>query len=182
MSCGDGSVTTRRDGTSSAPATGASSKPTPAREPSSSPTSSITPRPDASPWCTAHATHNTTGPTEWDHGSWVAAFLVLVTGVAQVGLGAAQAQLAPLTPSIPFAAVECALWNAGCLAVIVGTLLSNSLTVSIGGGLLVAALGMSTFAVRGTGGQRSLLLLYRALLIVLLVSIPIGTTLAWTRH
>lgn len=123
-----------------------------------------------------------TGPTEWEHGSWVAAFLVLVAGVAQVGLGAAQAQLAPITPSIGFAAVECALWNAGCLAVIVGTLLSNPLTVSIGGGLVVAALGMSTFAVRGTGGQRLLLLLYRALLIVLLVSIPIGTTLAWTRH
>lgn len=123
-----------------------------------------------------------TGPTEWDDGSWVAAFLVLVTGVAQVGLGAAQAQLVPITPSIGFAAVECALWNAGCLAVIVGTLLSNPLTVSIGGGLLVAALGMSTFAVRGTGGQRLLLVLYRALLIALLVSIPIGTTLAWTRH
>ncbi len=123
-----------------------------------------------------------TGPTEWDHGSWVAAFLVLVTGVAQIGLGTGQAQLAPVTPGIGFAAVECALWNAGCLAVIVGTLLSAPIAVSIGSALLVAALGMSTFAVRGTGGRRLLLVLYRALLIVLLVSIPIGTTLAWTRH
>lgn len=123
-----------------------------------------------------------TGPTEWDHGSWAAAFLVLVTGVAQIGLGAAQAHLAPVTPGIGFAAVECALWNAGCLAVIVGTLLSAPIAVSIGSALLVAALGMSTFAVRGTGGRRLLLVLYRALLIVLLMSIPIGTTLAWTRH
>lgn len=123
-----------------------------------------------------------TGPTEWDHGSWVAAFLVLVMGVAQIGLGAGQSQLAPVAPSVGFAAVEGALWNGGCLAVVAGTLLSNPVAVSIGSGLLVAALGVSTFAVRGIGGQPLLLLLYRALLIVLLVSIPIGTALAWTRH
>lgn len=123
-----------------------------------------------------------TGPSDWDHGSWVAAFLVLVAGVAQIGLGAAQAELAPVTPSIGFSGVECASWNAGCLAVMVGTLRSNPLTVSVGSGLLVAGIGMSTFVVRGTGGRRLLLVLYRALLMVLVVSIPIGATLAWTRH
>lgn len=123
-----------------------------------------------------------TGPTNWDHGSWVAAFLVLVTGVAQIGIGAAQAQLAPFASSIRFAARQCVLWNAGCLAVIAGTLLSNPLTVSVGGGLLLAALGMSAYAVRGAGDQVVLRGLYRALLIVLLASIPIGIALAWTRH
>ena len=122
------------------------------------------------------------GPIEWNHGSWVAAFLVLVTGAGQIGLGAGQARLAPVAPSVGFTAVECALWNSGCLIVISGTLLSNPTAVSIGSGLLVAALGMSTFEVRGTGGQPLLLLLYRGLLIVLLASIPIGTALAWTKH
>ena len=112
----------------------------------------------------------------------MAAFLVLVTGVAQIGLGACQSQLSPVAPSVGFAAVECALWNGGCLAVVAGTLLSNPVAVSVGSGLLVAALGVSMFAVRGIGGQPLLLRLYRALLIVLLVSIPIGTALAWTRH
>ena len=123
-----------------------------------------------------------TGPIEWNHGSWVAAFLVLVTGAGQIGLGAGQARLAPVAPSVGFTAVECALWNGGCLTVISGTLLSNPPAVSIGSGLLVAALGMSTFGVRGTGGQPLLLVLYRGLLIVLLASIPIGTALAWTKH
>ena len=29
-----------------------------------------------------------TGPMQWGHGSWVAAFLVLVAGAAQIGIGA----------------------------------------------------------------------------------------------
>ena len=41
-----------------------------------------------------------TGPTDWDHGSWVAAFLVLVAGVAQLGVGAGQAQLVPVAPTV----------------------------------------------------------------------------------
>jgi len=122
------------------------------------------------------------GLSAWDHGSWVAAFLVLVTGVAQIGLGLSQAQLAAFAPTVGFTAVECALWNGGCLAVVAGTLLSNPVTVTIGSALLVATLGMSTFAVRGSGSQPLLLVLYRALLIVLLVSIPSGTALAWARH
>lgn len=124
-----------------------------------------------------------TGPTGWDRGSWVAAFLVLVAGVAQMGVAAGQAQLAHNATAVAFTAVECVLWNAGCMTIIAGTLLSSPLTVSIGSTLLVAALGMSTFTVRGSGGQPPLLLwLYRVLLIVLLTSIPIGIALAWTRH
>ena len=107
--------------------------------------------------------------------------VLVATGVGQIGLGAGQARLAPVAPSVGFTAVECALWNGGCLIVISGTLLSNPTAVSIGSGLLVAALGMSTFEVRGSGGQPLLLLLYRGLLIVLLASIPIGTALAWTK-
>jgi hypothetical protein len=122
-----------------------------------------------------------TGPTDWDHGSWVAAFLVLVAGVAQIGLGAGHAQLPRVAPSVGFIAAACASWNLGCGAVIVGTLLSAPIAVFIGSALLVATLAMSMFAVRGADGQPFLLLTYRALLIVLLVSIPIGNALASAR-
>jgi hypothetical protein len=124
-----------------------------------------------------------TGPTDWDHGSWVAAFLVLVAGVAQLGVGAGQAQLAPVAPTVAFAAAECVSWNAGCVTIVTGTLLSSPVAVSIGSTLLVAALGMSTFAVRGSCSQRRPFRLpYRVLLLVLLTSTPIGIALAWTRH
>lgn len=123
-----------------------------------------------------------TGPTAWDHGSWVAAFLVLVAGVSQIGVAAGQAQLAPGSATAAFVAVECVLWNTGCMTVVAGTLLSSPVTVSIGSTLLVAALGMSTLAARGSGRQPRLLVwLYRMLLMVLLGSIPIGIALAWTR-
>ena len=35
-----------------------------------------------------------TGPTDWKRGSWVAAFLVLVVGVGQIGIASGQALLA----------------------------------------------------------------------------------------
>ena len=124
-----------------------------------------------------------TGPTEWVHGSWVAAFLVLVAGAAQIGIGAGQSHLAAATPSVGFTALECVLWNAGCATVVAGTLLASPVTVTTGSTLLVATLVMSAVAVRPSRRQRSaLLLLYRAMLAGLLVSIPIGIALAWTRH
>lgn len=124
-----------------------------------------------------------TGPSGWEHGSWIAAFLVLVAGVAQIGVGSCQAQLAPVPPTVRFAAVECAAWNAACISVVVGTLLAFPIIVSIGGASLVAALVMSALAVRGSGSRHpSFLRLYRALVVVLLVSVPIGIALSWTRH
>lgn len=123
-----------------------------------------------------------TGPTGWDDGSWVAAFLVLVTGVAQIGIGAGQAHLAPVAPSVTFIRRECAVWNLSCAAVIAGTLLSSPATVSIGSLFLLAGLGMATFAVRGTASEHPLLLPYRALLILLLASTPVGIALSWVRQ
>ena len=87
-----------------------------------------------------------TGPTSWQHGSWVAAFLVLVVGVGQIGIASGQA------------------------------------LVSTGSALLMITLVISTTEVRRADGPRSILVLYRTLLLVLLVSIPIGMVLAWVRH
>ena len=124
-----------------------------------------------------------TGPTEWEHGSWVSAFLVLVGGVAQIGIAAGQAHLVDTSMTRRFGSVQCILWNTACAIVVAGTLLSSPATVSIGSALLMAALGMSVYAIsRSSGRHPQLLVLYRALLTVLLVSIPIGITLSWTRH
>jgi len=122
-----------------------------------------------------------TGPTDWDHGLWVAAFLVLVGGVAQIGIAAGQSELTPSPPTPRFAALECALWNVAGLTVIAGTLLASPLTVTIGSVVLVAALVLATVAVRGAG-RSWLLLPYRALLVLLLVSTPIGIALSWARN
>lgn len=124
-----------------------------------------------------------TGPIQWGHGSWVAAFLVLVAGVAQIGVGAGQAYLAPLTPSATFIAAQCVMWSAGCATVIAGTLLSSPEVVVVGSAPLVAAVVMSIIALRGSRAKRSaFLVLYRLLLVVLLASIPIGVALARARH
>lgn len=123
-----------------------------------------------------------TGPIDWVHGSWVAAFFVLVGGVAQIGIAIGQAQLAHAAPTVTFVAGECGLWNTSCLMIVAGTLLSAPVIVTIGSGLMVTVLLMSMIAIRGSHGSRLLVTSYRSLLVVLLASIPIGTALAWARH
>jgi hypothetical protein len=125
-----------------------------------------------------------TGPTEWSDGSWVAAFLVLVAGVAQAGIGAGQAYLAVTTPTVAFVSAQVVMWNVGCATVIAGTLLSSPATVAVGSAPLVAALVMSLVALRDhSGTQRPVVLVgYRLLLLVVLVSVPIGVALAFARH
>lgn len=123
-----------------------------------------------------------TQPSGWEHGSWAAAFLVLVMGVAQIGLVTGQALLARVLPGSGYFAVECALWNVGGLFVIVGTVWSTPVVVSVGSAFLVVVVGMVIGAVGGAGADsRPLPVLFRCLLVVLVVSIPIGTVLAWVR-
>jgi hypothetical protein len=112
--------------------------------------------------------------------AWAAAYLVLVAGVAQVALGAGQAWLAPRAPSRTWCAAELALWNAGNAAVLAGALLSVGVVVDAGGALLVAGL---VLLVRGSWGaargrRRWLLHVFRGLMLLLLVSIPVGLVLA----
>ena len=123
-----------------------------------------------------------TGPTGWEHGSWVAAYLVLVAGVAQVGLAVGQAGLAARPVTSRTVVVECVLWNTGCVTVIAGTLLSLPVAVAIGSVPLVATLAISSLAVRDPVSHRRLMLAYRALVVVLLASIPVGVALVWMRR
>jgi hypothetical protein len=123
-----------------------------------------------------------TSPLRLDHGSWAAAYLVLVNGVAQIALGRAQAALALNRPSRATVATQLTAWNLGGLAVIGGTLVSAPLVVDVGGVLLVVALALMIRTVRGrTAGPGWALWTYRLLLIIVLVSIPIGLVLAHIR-
>jgi hypothetical protein len=112
-------------------------------------------------------------------GSWSAAYLVLVAGVAQIALGIGQAGLAPRTPSRAIVAGQFSLWNLGNLAVLVGTLLDVVPVVDLGGALLVVALALLAAAVRGAPERKlRVLWAFRLLVVVLLVSIPVGLVLA----
>lgn len=127
-----------------------------------------------------------TGPTGWDHGSWFAAFLVLVVGVAQFGLGIGQAALAPTIPTRSVIIGEYLAWNLGSAAVIAGTFLASPVVVTGGSLVFLGALALAAVAVRGHSGlegrTRLFLVAFRVLLVLLLVSTPIGIVLSWVRN
>ena len=65
------------------------------------------------------------GPTGFEQGSWLAAYLVLVGGVAQIALGGGQAWLARRVPRARSTRIEAWSWNVGAAAVVRGTLPSS---------------------------------------------------------
>lgn len=115
-------------------------------------------------------------------GAWVAAYLVLVVGVAQLGLGLGQALLAAGVPSPAYRRWELALFNLGNLGVLVGTVAEIVVLVMAGGGILLASLLLFFAAVRHSRGHRGYLVVYRVLVAVIAVSIPIGLTMSFLRH
>ncbi len=131
-----------------------------------------------------------TAPLELAHGSWMAAYLVLALGVAQVALGAGQALLARRPPSPAVVALEVAGWNLSGAAVIAGTLTSTPVLTTVAGAVLLATLLLFIRAVsRGNGevretggGARAARWAYLAVLVILAVSVPVGMLLAWRRH
>lgn len=128
-------------------------------------------------------------PAPTEHGAWASAYLVLVAGVAQVALGIGQAALIPRLASRRVVAAQLAGWNLGNAAVLIGTLLGIAALVDVGGVLLVAVLAGVALRSRGAKAahaaphpqqrtkQALLLYAFRGLLLLLLVSIPIGLVL-----
>lgn len=117
------------------------------------------------------------------HATWAAAYLVLVVGVAQLGIGVGQALLAPKTPSSRLITAELLTWDIGNAGVIAGTLLNRVALVDLGGVLLAISLVLFLLGVRGHPGQkRWLLYAYRLLIAIVLVSIPIGLTISRSAH
>ncbi|MGH3404607.1 MAG: hypothetical protein ACRDRJ_19210 [Streptosporangiaceae bacterium] len=120
-----------------------------------------------------------TAPAASELGSWAAAYLVLVAGLAQVALGAGQALLAPGGPARRAVGVELIGWNAGNAAVLAGTLLGWTWLADLGGALLVVALALVTWQLRGAVRQPAWpVRAYRALVALILVSIPVGLVIA----
>lgn len=123
-----------------------------------------------------------TSPLALEHGSWAAAYLVLVVGVALVALGTAQSHLAPAVGSLSIA-LELGGWLLGSAAVIGGTILGVPLIVDAGGILLLVSLITFAVAVRKPATASPVtLLLFRIVLLVIIVSMPIGLVLAHLRH
>ena len=122
---------------------------------------------------TAHA------PTE--HASWAAAYLVLVGGVATLGLAVGRGVLSPDRAPAGRLTGELAAWLTGNAAVVVGTLADTTWLVDAGGAVLVVALALVVLGVRGGRGPRWVRALFSALVVLLLVSIPVGLVLARLR-
>jgi hypothetical protein len=122
-----------------------------------------------------------TRPTHFDLGPWVAAFLVLVVGVAQISLGAGQACLADARPSILALSCEAVSWNLGAVATLVGTLWDAPAVTTIGAVSTAASLGWFLAAVwPSTRGPRWARSVYVGGVALLFGSALVGVVLAWT--
>ena len=120
------------------------------------------------------------------HGSWLAAYLVLVAGVAQIVLGVAAVALAPAGQSARLAPAHLLFWNVGSIAVPAGVLVTERLLVAVGSISLLAALATFTASVRrASPGPRRVG--YQLLVAALAISVLVGCTLgdaapaAWLR-
>lgn len=109
---------------------------------------------------------------------WLVAYLVLVVGVAQIALGMGQYWLAGRAPGRIGLWVEFSSFNLGNAAVMAGTLIGVAPLVDVGGVLVVVALVLFLLGGRGASRGGNLRYLYWILIVVLLVSVPIGLLLA----
>ena len=125
-----------------------------------------------------------TGPLDLRHGSWAAAYLVLVVGVAQAVFGAGRAWLpaAAIAPR-PRLLLELAAWNVGSLIVVAGTVLDQVWLVVTGSVLLVVALGSWAAAVRHHRTERRpLATAYLLFVASLILSVLVGIGLSLSRN
>jgi hypothetical protein len=118
---------------------------------------------------------------------WASSYLVLVAGLGQLGLVLGRALLAPRPPTSGVVARDFTVFALGNAGVVVGTLTDAVWLVDVGGVLLVVALAFMVWGVRAgveavehrpQAWVVGLLWLYRVLVVVLLVSIPVGLVLA----
>lgn len=126
-----------------------------------------------------------TGPLGLADGSWVAAYLVLVGGVAQYAMGRMPYRLAAPSLSLRLSWAEPVCWNLGNVLVVVGTLAGLPALVDVGSVFLLVVLGIAWHAVRDAAPvgrvARFAGWAYREVLILLVLSIPVGAVLAHLR-
>lgn len=121
-----------------------------------------------------------TAPLGLEKGSWLAAYLILVAGLAQLLLSHQCQILHVRLPAARASWIQLSFFVAGNVAVIIGSLLSQPIVVNLGGIGLIGALGI---AIRNAAAapqvwrKWALQLFYAAVVI----SVPIGLVLAHMR-
>ncbi|MGV8978508.1 MAG: hypothetical protein ACOH17_10730 [Cellulomonas sp.] len=120
-------------------------------------------------------------PAANESASWAAAYLVLVAGVAQIGLGVGSALLAPRAASRTSLYGVLALWNLGNAAVLAGVLLDATVLVDLGGLALVVAVVAAVRSIRGSTGPSLAVRTYWLLAVIIGVSVPIGLVMSRIR-
>lgn len=121
------------------------------------------------------------------HGWWLASFLALVGGVAQLLLGAGHRALGAQTPAEQARSSSAQLfvvWNVGALLVPVGVLTEARAAVVAGSVALLAVLGCLSVALHGSSQSSTSRMgrphiAYLALVTFLTASVLVGTGLAW---
>jgi hypothetical protein len=113
------------------------------------------------------------------HGSWLAAYLVLVGGVSQVVLGAGRLALRAPRPTPALLRAQLVLWNLGSLAVPAGVLADAPALVTVGSVALLWALAL--FASGASGLRREVrvrAVVYLTIVVGLAASVVVGSALA----
>jgi hypothetical protein len=121
-----------------------------------------------------------TSPLALAKGSWLAAYLVLVCGVAQCLLARQGGSSTATDAAVGRLRLRLVGWNAGNALVIVGVFTAMPIVVDVGGILLLSVLVASLVATRQHAASGRLML-YRIMLALLIVSIPVGLVLAHVR-
>lgn len=114
--------------------------------------------------------------------SWAAAYLVLVGGVGTGGLAVGRGLFSRVEPTRARLGSELTTWLLGNALVLTGTLLTPAWLVEVGSVLLLVALVSVVAAVYRGGGAAILRRLFLTLVIVLLVSIPVGVLISHLRR
>ncbi len=113
------------------------------------------------------------------HGSWLAAYLVLVGGVSQAVLGIGSLALRPQRPSRAMRRGQIVLWNLGSLTVPAGVLTDEATLVTIGSVALLGALVLFATGARGLGHDvRGRAAIYLTIVVGLAMSVVVGSALA----
>ena len=113
------------------------------------------------------------------HGSWLAAYLVLVGGVSQLVLGGGPLVLPAPKRSVRLGYAQLGLWNAGTATVAVGVFTDLGAIVLVGSAIALTALGcFARGGGRGRPGARGRVILYRFLIGALAISVVVGSVLA----
>lgn len=115
----------------------------------------------------------------FDHGPWLAAYLVLVGGVSQILLAVGRTGLPAPRPAHAVHRAQLALWNLGSLVVPTGVLADVAAIVTVGSVALLAGLVLFARGLTPRGrDSRGLATLYLAFILGLAASVIVGSAIA----